>query len=70
LTLGTEEFYDLEKDPEEKKNMIEEIDKDRAIESRKKLNVFLKGSVSGGKEFSKRSREKIDKRLRALGYIR
>lgn len=70
LTLGTEEFYDLRNDQQEKNNIIKEIDKDRAIELRKKLNVFLKGSVSGGKEFSKRSREKIDKRLRALGYIR
>ena len=60
----------MRNDPQEGNNIIEEIDKDKAIELRKKLNVFLKGSVSGGKEFSKRSREKIDKRLRALGYIR
>lgn len=69
LTLGTEEFYDLTKDPQEKRNIIEEIDRDKAIESRKKLNTFLKGSVSPGKQFSKRKKEKIDKRLRALGYI-
>jgi len=70
LTLGTEEFYYLAKDPQEKNNLIEEIDKDRTIELRKKLNVFLKGSVSQGRQFSKKDKEKIDKRLRALGYIR
>ena len=70
LTLGTEEYYDLPKDPQEKNNIINEIDKDKAIELRKKLNVFLKGSVSQGRQFSKKVREKIDKRLKALGYIR
>ncbi|NIO21155.1 MAG: sulfatase-like hydrolase/transferase [Candidatus Aenigmarchaeota archaeon] len=70
LTLGTEEFYDLKKDPQEKNNIINEIDKGKTIELRKKLNAFLKGSVSQGRQFSKEVREKIDKRLRALGYIR
>ena len=70
LTLGTEEFYNLRKDPQEKNNIINEIDKDKTIELRKKLNIFLKGSVSQGRQFSKKVREKIDKRLRALGYVR
>jgi arylsulfatase A-like enzyme len=70
LTLGTEELYDLTKDPREMNNILNEIDKDKTIELRKKLNVFLKGSVSQGRQFSKNVREKIDKRLRALGYIR
>jgi arylsulfatase A-like enzyme len=70
LTLGTEEFYDLTKDPREMNNVLNEIDRNKTIELRKKLNVFLKGSVSQGGQFSKKVREKIDKRLRALGYIR
>jgi len=70
LTLGTEEFYDLTKDRQEKNNIIKELDREKAIELRKKLNVFLKTSASVGKKFSKKDREKIDKRLRALGYIR
>ena len=70
LTLGTEEFYDLKKDPQEKNNIINEVDRERTIELRKQLNVLLKGSVSHGRQFSKKVREKIDKRLRALGYIR
>lgn len=70
LTLGTEEFYDLTKDPQEKNNIIKEIDREKAVELRKKLSVFLRSSVSIGKKFSKEDREKIDKRLRALGYIR
>jgi arylsulfatase A-like enzyme len=70
LTLGTEEFYDLLRDPKEENNIIGEMDKDKAIEWRKKLNVFLKGSVSQGKPLPERDKEKIDKRLRALGYIR
>ncbi|MBW2122677.1 MAG: hypothetical protein JRH07_12665, partial [Deltaproteobacteria bacterium] len=49
--------------------IIEQIDKARAVELRKKLNVFLRDTVSQGKGFSKKDREKIDRRLRALGYI-
>ena len=70
LTLGTEEFYDLAKDPEERNNIIQEIDKDKTIKLRKKLNTFLKGQVSTDKQFAPKDKEQIDKRLRALGYIK
>jgi arylsulfatase A-like enzyme len=70
LTLGTEEFYDLRKDPQEKNNLVEAIDKEKKIELRKKLNVRLTSGVSGGKVFSKTEKEQIDQRLRRLGYIK
>lgn len=70
LTLGTEEFYDLAKDPEEKNNIIEKIDEDTKIKLRKKLNVFLKSEISVGKQFSQKAKEQIDQRLRTLGYIK
>lgn len=70
LTLGTEEFYDLVKDPQEKNNIGEKIDRETKINLRKKFNTFLISQVSKGKEFSKREKEEIDKRLRGLGYIK
>jgi len=70
LTLGTEEYYDLHKDPQEKNNIIEKIDKETIINLRKKLNAFLKTQVSKGEIFSQKEKEEIDKRLRALGYIK
>ena len=70
LTLGTEEFYDLAKGPEEKNNISEKIDEDSKIKLRKKLNVFLKSEISVGKQFSQKAKEQIDQRLRTLGYIK
>jgi len=70
LTLGTEEYYDLHKDPQEKNNIIEKVDKETIINLRKKLNAFLKTQVSKGKVFSQKEKEEIDKRLRGLGYIK
>ena len=69
LTLGTEEYYDLNNDPQEQHNLVKKIDKEKLITIRKKLNVFLKTKVSSGKEFSKKEKEAINQRLRALGYI-
>ena len=69
LTLGTEEYYDLNNDPQEQHNLVKKIDKEKLITIRKKLNVFLKTKVSSGKEFSKKEKEAINERLRALGYI-
>jgi len=70
LTLGTEEWYDLRKDPQEHENLIDTIDENKIIDVRKKLNVFLReGPGSKGKSFSKEEKEMINKRLRALGYI-
>jgi len=70
LTLGTEEFYDLTTDPEEKNNIIDEIDRDRGIGLRKRLNALLKMKVSEGKGFSQKEKDQIDQRLRGLGYIK
>jgi len=70
LTLGTEEYYDLNSDPQEQNNLIEKTDKEKLIEIRKKLNAFLRTRVSEGKTLSKKEKETIDKRLRALGYIK
>jgi hypothetical protein len=70
LTLGTEEFYDLRKDPQEKNNLVETIDKEQKIGLRKKLNARLTSGVSGGRAFSKTEKEQIDQRLRRLGYIK
>jgi len=69
LTLGTEEYYDLHKDPQEKNNIVEKIDKEVIINLRKKLNAFLKTQVSKGEISSQMEKEEINKRLRALGYI-
>lgn len=70
LTQGTEEYYDLINDPQEKNNIANQIDKETKISLRKKLNLFLKGQVSKGSEFSQKKKEEIDKRLRMLGYIK
>ncbi len=69
LTLGAEGYYDLHKDPQEKNNIINEIDEERIINLRKKLDAFLKTHVSEGKAFSQKEKKAIDQRLRALGYI-
>jgi len=69
LTLNTEEYYDLSKDPQENNNIIEEVDKETIINLRKKLNAYLRTKVTVGKEFSQKEKEAINQRLRALGYI-
>lgn len=70
LTLGTEEYYDLKMDPEEKKNILSEQDPEEITAMRKKLNHYLFNRVpSGKKQFSAEEKEAIDQRLRALGYI-
>jgi len=69
LTLGIEEYYDLNSDPQEQNNLIGKADKEKLIAIRKKLNAFLKTQVSKGRVFSQKEKEEIDKRLRALGYI-
>lgn len=69
LTLGTEEYYDLHNDPRETSNIIEQIDKEKIISLRKKLDVFLEGRVSSAKTLSQEEKGKIDQKLRGLGYI-
>jgi arylsulfatase A-like enzyme len=69
LTLGTEEYYDLNSDPQEQNNLLGKIDKEKLIHIREKLNAFLKTQIFEGKTISQKEKEAIDKRLRALGYI-
>jgi len=68
ITLWTEEYYDLHKDPKERNNLINKIDKATIIGLRKKLNAFLKTQVPIEKEIVQ-EKEKINERLRRLGYI-
>jgi arylsulfatase A-like enzyme len=70
LTLGTEEYYDLHKDPEEQNNAIEKIDKRTIIDLRKKLNAFLRTTAFKNKPLSQKEKDRIDQRLRGLGYIK
>jgi arylsulfatase A-like enzyme len=69
LTLGKEECYDLNSDPQEQNNLLQKTDKEKLITIRKKMNVFLKTEVASGKEFSQKEKEDINQRLRGLGYI-
>ncbi len=69
LTLNIEEYYNLLKDPQEKNNILDQQDKETIINSRKKLNAYLKTKVTTGKKFSQKEKEIINRRLRALGYI-
>ena len=69
LTLGEEECYDLNSDPQEQNNLLQKTDKEKLITLRHKMNVFLKTEVASKKEFSQKEKEAINQRLRALGYI-
>ena len=69
LTLGSEEYYDLRKDPGEQNNNIAQIDKETAVNSRKKLNSFLRASIPRNKVLCQKEKNQIDERLRGLGYI-
>jgi arylsulfatase A-like enzyme len=70
LTLGTEEYYNLEKDPGEQNDIKNNTDKKKLIELRKRLNYFLRDkSGASTRDISGEEKEEIDNRLRALGYI-
>ena len=69
LTLGTEEYYDLDNDPDEHNNLVKKVNNKKLITIRKKLNAFLENKVTSKKEFSKKEKKGINQRLRALGYI-
>jgi arylsulfatase A-like enzyme len=70
LTLGTEEYYNLKKDLQEKNNIKETVDTQELIGLRKTLNSFLMTKpLAQGKTFSREEKAAIDSRLRALGYI-
>jgi len=69
LTLGQESYFDLKNDPDEQKDIKENIDQEKLIKIRKKLNSYLFTKVVSQKGFNKGEKEVINQRLRALGYI-
>lgn len=71
-TTGVEEFYDLETDPSEHRNLMGNPTKELffiAREMRKQLDTFLE-TEDETKEISGENREMIESRLRILGYIK
>ncbi|MFC1739412.1 sulfatase [Planctomycetota bacterium] len=71
ITKGELEFYDLRKDPEERKNILDSCsaeEKQIVQEFTGIMDEFLKGyEVSS--ELSEEDRQQIEERLRGLGYI-
>jgi len=51
-------------------NTLEKIDKRTIIDLRKKLNAFLRATASKNKSLSQKEKNRIDQRLRGLGYIK
>ena len=71
LTLGIEEYYDLNNDPQEKSNIKDRVKDQTLIELRKKMNGFLMSiPQTKTKEFSDKEKEEIKERLKRLGYIK
>lgn len=69
-TLKQEEFYDLQNDPEEKNSLIGEASWSKEIEKfRKILDEFIETKEEAEKIYSEEEKEKIETRLRSLGYI-
>lgn len=69
LTKGTEEFYDLQNDPGERQNLIEEVKTSEEVVSlRRRLNTFLVQSKDMKEPFSLEQEKIVENRLRALGY--
>jgi len=68
---GTEEWYDSQKDPEERKNLINDMQKSRFKELlvlRKVMNDKILKAASSNKEWSREEKDRIHERLRRLGY--
>lgn len=70
LTQGTEEYYDLEADPAEQRDIIREIDSEALVALRTKLNQYLFTETGSAKILSSSEKEAVDRRLRALGYVK
>ena len=69
LTQGTEEYYDLKADPEERANLLDRTDADILVPLRRKLNRHLLAGMPVSDTFSSSEKDAIAKRLRALGYV-
>lgn len=68
---NTEEFYDLESDPGEQTNIIDIVDEDEQLllkQARELTDSFL-GVRTAKPSLSEEEKEKIEWRLRRLGYI-
>lgn len=70
LTTSKEEYYNLKNDPEEKNNIVAEIDEEELIKLRKQLNYFLITPTIIGESMDHKQREHISKSLRFLGYLK
>ena len=69
LTRWTEEYYDIRTDPEETRNTVSALTPDVLVELRKELNGFLQGEKGAPQLPSGVDKERVDERLRDLGYI-
>jgi hypothetical protein len=70
LTTSNEEYYNLLTDPEEKNNIIDDIDRKELVKLRKQLNYFLITPTIIGEGMDDKQKENICKSLRLLGYIK
>lgn len=71
ITKNTEKLYNLRKDPKEKENVINTSDAKEKIflqEFRETMDIFLQGYETET-TFTEEEKNKIEDRLRALGYI-
>jgi len=66
-TLQEEEFYDIENDPEEKRNIISSGDS-KIAEFRKIINGMLK-KTGNTINFTEKDKKEIESKLQILGYI-
>ena len=73
LSEGKEEFYNIQDDPLEQNNLIDEARKTREQElkdMRKKLNLLLfETKAATITRLSEEEKEKVRQRMRALGYL-
>jgi arylsulfatase A-like enzyme len=71
LHSGTEEWYNVKKDPGERENIIDQVRESRkkeVLDLRKIMNDKILKSASSNKEWSDEEKAQIKERLRRLGY--
>jgi len=70
LSKGTEEFYNLQDDPGEQRNLIDRMrEKEKVVSLRRQLNSKLIESKGMATPFSAEEQREIEDRLRRLGYL-